>query len=576
MPFLALDYKVKKIRNIMKDKIVEVLRNIGYEVSEKEIEEPQKKEFGDYSFPCFELAKRMNVNPIELAKEITRKIPVDRYPFLLKVEAVNGYINFFIYWEKVAAQILKEILAMKKINLGNKKRVMIEFSQPNPVHSMHIGHARGTFIGDALSRVFKFSNFNVIRANLMNDTGLQVAKLVTAYILWYNGERPTKKPDHWLWEIYVRFHEEAKKDPSLEEKAREILRKYEIEKDKEIIKIWRRLVKWCVDGFKQTYRKLGVKFDVWLYEHKFRELGKNLVYLALAKNIAFKTDDGAVVAKLEEHGLPNCIMLRSNGTGLYLTSDLGITVYKFDKFKLDKSIWVVSSQQSLYFKQLFKLLELLGYEWAKDCYHCAFEHVSLPEGKMSSREGKAILLDEVISVLEKKAREEVEKRNPNKNKREIAAVVRKIAVGALKYSILKIQPEDQIIFEWEKILKLEGNTGPYVQYACVRCRGILKKAKRWKRVFSCTALKEEESMLIKKLSDFPFLIEKVVKEMKPYYLANYLYELSTVFNNFYEKIPVLKEENKEIKNFRLTLIEATEKVLETGLNLLGIEVPKFM
>jgi len=560
----------------MKSKIAEVLKNLGYEASEKEIEEPPRKELGDYSFPCFNLAKKLNVNPIELAKEITRKIPVDRYPFLLKVEAVNGYVNFFIYWEKVTNEILGRILSMKKIDFGNKQNVMVEFSQPNPVHSMHIGHGRGTFIGDALSRILEFSNFKVIRANLMNDTGLQVAKLVTGYLLWYNGKTPDKKPDYWLWEIYVKFHEEAKKDASLEEKAREILRKYEIEKDKEIIKVWNRIVKWCVKGFKETYKKLKIKFDVWFYEHEFREKGKEIVYQALAKNLAFKSEEGAIIAKLEDYGLSNCVILRSDDTGLYFTSDLGLTVHKFEKYKLDKSIWVVSTQQSLYFKQLFKFLELLGFEWARNCYHCAFEHVSLPEGKMSSREGKAILLDEVINMLERKAREEVEKRNPKKSKRRISIVSRKIAIGALKYSILKIQPEDQIIFEWEKMLQLEGNTGPYIQYACTRCKGILKKAKKFEERLSPKKLRDEEALLIKKIGEFSSLIQKIVKEMKPYYLANYLYELSTLFNNFYEKVPVLKEEDKDVKAFRLTLVKATEKVLSLGLNLLGIDVPEFM
>ncbi|MGC8993386.1 MAG: arginine--tRNA ligase [Candidatus Aenigmatarchaeota archaeon] len=561
---------------MMKAEISKILKEIGYDVNEKEIEEPPKKEFGDYSFPCFNLAKKLNVNPIELAKEITKKIPVTKYPFLLKVEAVNGYVNFFIYWEKLSEEILKKALEERKIDIGKKERVMVEFSQPNPVHSMHIGHARGTFIGDALSNILEFAGYDVIRANLMNDTGLQVAKLVTAYLLWYKDKRPDKKPDYWLWEIYVKFHEEAKKDPSLEEKAREILRKYEIEKDKEIIKVWNRLVKWCVKGFKQTYKKLKIKFDVWFYEHNFRERGKELVYLALAKNLAFKSEEGTVIAKLEDYGLPNTVILRSDGTGLYFTSDLGLTLHKFEKFKLNKSIWVVSSQQSTYFKQLFKLLELLGFEFAKNCYHCSFEHVNLPEGKMSSREGRAILLDEVVNMLEKRAKEEVEKRNPRKSKRKVAIVSRKIAIGALKYSILRIQPEDQIIFEWEKILRMEGNTGPYIQYAHTRCLGILKKAKKFNERYYIGKMLEEERELIKKISEFYPTIEKIVKELKPYYLANYLYELATVFNNFYEKVNVLKEENLEAKEFRLTLVKATQKIFNVGLKLLGIETPEFM
>ncbi|MCS7094121.1 MAG: arginine--tRNA ligase [Candidatus Aenigmarchaeota archaeon] len=554
-----------------KNDISNVLREVGYKVEDRDIEIPQDPRFGDFSFPTFNLAKDLKVSPIELAKEIARKIPVSKYPFLIKVEAVNGYVNFFIYWEKISEQILRRILEGRRPELGRGQKVMIEFSQPNPVHSMHIGHARGTFIGDSLAKIFEYCSHKVIKANYMNDVGLQVAKLVTAYSLWYNGKKPDRKEDYWLWEIYVRFHEEAKKDPSLEEKAREMLRKYEIEMDRDVIKVWNKLVKWCVSGFKKSYRRLKIKFDVWFYEHEFRELGKELVYQAIAKNIAFKDKDGVVVANLENYGLPNVVVLRSDGTGLYFTSDLGLTYHKFKKFKIDKAIWVVSSQQSLYLKQLFKFLELLGFEFAKNCYHCSFEHVNLPEGKMSSREGKAILLDEVLDLLERKAKEEIKKRNPTKDERKISIVAKKIAVGALKYSILKIQPEDQIIFEWEKMLQLNGKTAPYIQYATTRCKGILKKVKKFSERYSEVNFLEEEKNLIKKLNEFNFVLEKCVKEMKPYYLANYLYELAVCFNNFYEKVPVLSEKNLSRRDFRLTLVKAVQKVLEDGLNLLGIE-----
>lgn len=559
-----------------KDYVIEILRDVGLNVQEKDIQIPDRKDFGDFSFPVFNLARELKRNPVEVAKEIASKIQVSKYPYLIKVEAVGGYVNFFIYWEKVSEIIIKKLLEIKKLDIGNKKRVMVEFSQPNPVHSMHIGHARGTFIGDSLARILSFCSYDVIRANYMNDVGLQVAKLVTAYLLWYKDKKPDKKEDYWLWEIYVKFHEEAKKDASLEEKAREILRKYEIEKDQEITKVWNRLVKWCVRGFEKTYKRLKIKFDVWFYEHKFREVGKDLVYQALAKGIAFKDENGAVIAKLEDFGLPNTVILRSDGTGLYFTGDLGLTYHKFEKYKLDKSIWVVSSQQTLYLKQLFKFLEVMGFEWAKNCYHCSFEHVNLPEGKMSSREGKAILLDEVLDMLEKKVREEVKKRNPTKNERKISSVAKKIACGALRYSILKIQPEDQIIFEWEKMLQLEGKTGPYIQYAYTRCNGILKKAKNFEERYSCVNFSEEEKDLVKKLNEFTYVVEKCAKELKPYYLANYLYELAVIFNNFYEKVPVIKESDKNRREFRLTLVKACKKVLEQGLNLLGIEVPEFM
>ncbi|MEM5875401.1 MAG: arginine--tRNA ligase [Candidatus Aenigmatarchaeota archaeon] len=559
-----------------KSDITKILRDVGINAQEKDIQIPDNPNFGDFSYPVFNLAKELKKNPIELAKEIVSKIQVTKHPYIIKVEAVNGYVNFFIYWEKCSELIIKKLLNLKKLDFGKREKVMVEFSQPNPVHSMHIGHARGTFIGDSLSRILDFCSYDVLKANYMNDVGLQVAKLVTAYLLWYKGKKPDKKEDYWLWEIYVRFHEEAKKDPSLEEKAREILRKYEIEKDPEIVKIWNKLVRWCVRGFEKTYRRLKINFDVWFYEHDFRDIGKDLIYQSLAKGISFKDESGAIIAKLDNYGLPNTVILRSDGTGLYFTSDLGLTYHKFEKYKLDKAIWVVSSQQSLYLKQLFTFLNLFGFTWAKNCYHCSFEHVNLPEGKMSSREGKAILLDEVLDMLEKKVREEVKKRNSNKDERKIISVSKKISLGAIKYSILKIQPEDQIIFEWEKMLQLEGKTGPYIQYACIRCLGILNKVKKFEEKYVCLNLSDEERSLIKKLNEFTYVVEKCARELKPYYLANYLYELAVVFNNFYEKVPVLKENDIDKRNFRLTLVKTCEKILRTGLSLLGIEVPDFM
>jgi arginyl-tRNA synthetase len=303
-----------------------------------------------------------------------------------------------------------------------------------------------------------------------------------------------------------------------------------------------------------------------------------MIEQALKKKIAFKSAEGAIVSNLEKEGLPNTILLRSDGTGLYITSDMGMTVHKFEKYKLDKSVWVVSSQQNLHFKQLFKLLELLGYEWAKDCKHFSFEHVQLPEGKMSSREGRAVMLDEVIEKLIGMAKEEVSKRNPKLPEKEKQKLAEQIGIGALKYAIVRIEPENLITFDWKQMLSFDGNTGPYIQYAHTRCNSILKKTGKgkWKKVYSIKGMKDEEKSLISMLARFHDVVADAAANMKPHYICNYLYDLTTALNNFYEKCPVLKAESAQQKNFRLTLVDATREILKQGMQLVGMEAPERM
>lgn len=542
---------------------------------------PPQQEFGDIaSNISFSLAKKLKKSPQKIAEEIVSAMKIKKDSIISKIEAKAGYVNFFFDYTKIAKLTLNEILKKKtkygSSDVGKKQKVMVEFSQPNPVHPMHVGHARTTFLGDAVSNILEFNGYSVIRANYMNDVGLQVAKLVTAYLMWGKDKQPDEKPDIWLWKYYVKFHEEAKNNPELEEKARELLRKFEILKDRQTTKLWRKVVDWCIKGFEETYKNTGVKFDFYLYESDFRDDGKKLVEQALKKGIAFKSSEGTIVADLEKHGMPSFVLLRSDGTGLYQTSDLGMTVYKFNKYKLNKSIWVVSSQQNLYFTQLFKTLELLGYPWVKDCYHLSFEHVVLPEGKMSSREGRAIMLDEVVKELTKLAIEETEKRNPKLSEKQKKDIARKIGIGALRYAILKIEPNNLITFDWKQMLSFDGNTGPYIQYAHTRCNGILEKAGKWENNFVNKNIELAEKKLVKKLLEFPTITQQAGRDLKPHYICNYVYDLANTFTEFYHSCPVLKTESKDLRNFRLTLVKATQIVIENSLKLLGIETPKVM
>jgi arginyl-tRNA synthetase len=588
--FIRYMTTIIKAHDMEKD-ILALLKKSGVEAKEEMLERPPKPELGDYAFPCFGLAKEKKKAPNLIAKDIvdylTSKKLVPKGE-VKEVRQIGGYVNFFLDWGAIAEDMVGGILKQdekfgRPAKLKAKEKIMVEYSQPNPVHSMHIGHARGTFLGDGLANIFSFQGHDVIRANYMNDCGLQVAKLVTAYQLWGEGKELPKegegeKPDVWLWRFYVRFHEEAEKDPTLEEKARENLRLIDVVKDPAALELRDKIVGWCVQGFEQTYSTVGIKFDDYLYESKFRDEGKKVVEAALKKGLAFESEEKTIVADLQKHaGMPGFVILRSDGTGLYQTSDLGATIYKFKHYKLDKAIWVVSSQQNLYFSQVKKLFELLGYKWEKNAIHYSFDLVRLPEGTMSSRKGKAVLLDDVIEKLTGMAYDEVSKRNPDSEediKRHAAAA---IGIGALKYAIEKIQPEQGITFDFEKMLAFEGNTGPYLQYAHTRCASILSKAglemdavKKMK-IAKPLAVAKEEAELVKLLADFPKVVETAASEMHINDICNYAFSVATAFSSFYQACPVLKAESEEQKAFRLKVVVATKIVLRNALRILGME-----
>ncbi len=559
-----LEKDLKKISLLKHENIQQTLRK------------PPQSSFGDLSTGiCFKLAKKLKKSPNQIAEEISKKIKLSKKIPVSKFEAKDGYINFFFDYEKLSELTLKTILKQKEKYGSSKKKkekIMIEFSQPNTNKPMHIGHARNTFLGDSLSNILEFSGYKITRANYLGDTGLHIAKVILMYKMFGKNKKPDIKPDHFIGNLYIKFEKEAKKNPDLTEEAKEILRRYEQE-DKEIIKIWKKLREWALKGLNETYRRLKIKFDVDFFESEFEKEGKEYVKKLLEKKIAHKLKDGAVVADLEKYGLPSTIILRADGTALYHTKDLALGIKKFEKYKIDRSIYVVGSEQKMYLKQIFKMIELLGYKKANQCYHLPYGLVMLPEGKMSSRKGNAVLLDNMLNELKHLAYKKVEKNNPNLSAQEKNIISEKIAIGALKYALVKISPERNVLFNKKDVIKFEGNTGPYLQYSNVRINSILKKAKRWKQNLKNEKLTKQEKKLINKLIEFPIVVEKASSDYRPHYICNYIYELSTIFNEFYHACPVIKSEQKD---FRLTLTKATGIVIENGLNLLGIEIPNKM
>jgi len=539
----------------LKEKIAKAL--------EVDINEIEESEYGDFAYPCFSLAKKLKKDPNEIAKELSEKLKIE----FIDIKSIGPYLNFYVKWSEFGQNILEEI--NEKYGFGKvKKTAVIDLSSPNPAHPFHMGTIRSTILGESLSRILESQGWNVKRFCYINDLGKQFSILLLGYQMFGNNKEPEGKPDAWLGDIYFKINEKISEDSSLEEKAGELLKKYE-KGDKEIKKLAEKILKWCLDGFKEDWKNLGIRFkDIFLESSSIKE-SHNIIENLKTKGLVFDSD-GATVLKLEPE-LPNTIILRSDGTGLYLTRDIATTLWKFKQYKPDLNIWVVAEDQKLHFQQQFKTIQLLGYEdFAKKCIHLAYSMVLLEGKKMSARKGHMILWDDIIEEGFKRALQEVENRweltDKEKEKRAKA-----IALGSIVYFIVKYSPEKIVNFSWENALRFEGDTGPYLQYTYARANSILEKAGKVKSFDTKNLKDEKELKILKLMSKYPEILEKSAKELRPHFLANYLYDLADAFNEFYQFLPVLKSEEK-LKNARLKLVEAVRMIFKSGLYLLGIPV----
>ncbi|MGC9310206.1 MAG: arginine--tRNA ligase [Candidatus Aenigmatarchaeota archaeon] len=531
--------------------------------------------FEDVDISCnisFVLAKKQGRDPFEVSAEISDKIvsklPDTFLPLVFHKEGKQSpYLNFYLDYSKLFEGIVR-----KSGPKTASKTVLVEFSNPNPCKAMHIGNARTTVLGDSISEILGFCGRNVIRANYYNDLGKQFAKVVFAVRKY--GVGGEGKFDHILAKIYVRLHEDMKAHPEWEGEIQALLNRLEandpaLEEERKFV------LEGVVKAFGGTYERLGIDFDVYFYESKFREKGKEIAKLLEKKGHAFYSDEGTLVAGLEKSGLPNIVLLRSDGTGLYITADLALAIHRFEEFGLDECVWVVGSEQNLYFKQLFKVLELLGCPFADRCTHMSYGMVTLEGSKMSSRSGEFILLDEMIDEIIERAKGEVLQRHPDMPEDEVSALGEKIGVGALKYDLLKVDRFKNVDFNPQKAVQFEGNTGPYIQYMVVRCRAILRKAGGQKREAADRNYNpnDHEKALLRKFIEFGAVAERAAGELKPSLVCNYAFELATVFSRFYENCKVIGSEEE---SFRLRLVEKTKEMLETCLGLLRIEAPEVM
>ena len=539
---------------------------------------PFKGEWGFSTTVAFKIAGKQKEDFKKALKEVSEELAshLEFGEEISRIESVNGYINIYVN-TSVYAQNLITSTMQKGYGKGAKKedKIMVEYSQPNTHKAFHIGHLRNTCLGASLVNILKYAGYEVVAANLINDTGSHVARWLWCYTTYHKGEDPPEKKSGWLEEIYEEAAKRLRENPEHEKEVKTILLKLE-QGDKEVRALWEKTKTWSLEEFYRIYEELKVEFDTYFYDSRLYEEGKEIVNQLLSAGIAEKSE-GAIIVDLDKqvgtHDIyKTYVALRSDGTALYQTKDFALAKRKFEDYGIDRSIYVVGAEQKLHFKQVFKTLELAGFEQAKKCYHLSYELVMLKGEKMSSRHGNIIFYDDLYQDVYREALKEVEQREiVQKNKEKTARI---ITLGALKFSMLKKDNNKTIIFDPKEAVSFEGQTGAYVQYAHARASRILEKEPPSEEA-EFSKLTAEEKNLLEVLATFPDAVEQAAENYKPNVLANYVFDTAKAFNEFYHACPVLQAE-VETKKARLALVLATKVVLQKGLHLLGIEAPERM
>ena len=563
-----MDYK-KKVVELIKSQV-----DMDLETIEKLIEIPPKPEMGDFAFPCFQLAKAFRKAPNMIAEELKDKLDTEGFE---KIESLGPYLNFFVDKSTFTKNTLEKIIAegdsYGSSNIGEGKTICVEYSSPNIAKPFHVGHLFTTAIGNSLYKLFKKEGYTVEGINHLGDWGTQFGKLISAYKRWGNEEALEKDAIAELLRIYVKFHDEAEKDPSLEDEGRAYFKALE-DGDKEAQALWTRFRDLSLKEFERVYDIFNVKFDSYAGEAFYNDKMDVVVDELREKGLLVESN-GAQVVMLDEYNMPPCIVLKADGASIYATRDLAAAMYRKKKYDFDKCIYVVGTPQALHFKQVFKVLELAGHEWAKDCIHVGFGLVKFADRKLSTRKGEVILLDDLIRESIDKTLEVINEKNPNlENKEEVA---KKIGVGAVVFTYLKNSREKDIVFDWKEMLSFEGETGPYVQYSYARANSILSRAGEINETPDFSKLNsKEEFELIKTLENFNKNIHLATEKLEPSVITRYVIEVAKLFNKFYNNHSVLNLEDKSLMAARLTLVKATCQVIKNALELIGIEVVEKM
>jgi len=569
-----------------------------------QVQKTRKDFTGDFTIVIFPLLKISRKSPEETGNEIGNYLKenlgiVDNYQVIkgfLNLEINNSYwgdfLNFSLEFNNFG--ITKE--------LSSGKTIMVEYSSPNTNKPLHLGHIRNNLLGYSVSNLLKAIGHKVIKVNLVNDRGIHICKSMLAWEKWGDGITPEKagvKGDHLVGDYYVKFdqvyknqiaeivaeglnEEEAKKNASIIMEAQEMLRKWEAG-DKKVIDLWTMMNGWVYHGFDETYKNLGVDFDKIYYESLTYLLGKDIILDGLKKDHLYKKEDGSVWADLTSYGLDHKVLLRSDGTSVYMTQDVGTAHQRFNEYNLEQLIYVVGNEQNYHFQALTAVLKKLGFEWADKIYHLSYGMVELPEGKMKSREGTIVDADDLIEEMfhiAKQMSDELGKLE-NLTEEEKEKIIRIIGLGALKYFILKVDPKKNMVFDPKESIDFNGNTGPFIQYTYARIHSVLKKAEEAgtemnKLKISSEKIGAKEKELIKLIYDFPALVKEAAENLSPALIANYVYDLAKEYNQFYHDFSILKAEKEEERNLRILTSKKIAEILKTGMELLGIEMPERM
>ena len=571
---------MNKLRNFKKIIAKQISKTI--EINEKElesyIETPKDSKNGDYAFPCFRLAKELRKAPPAIANEIKEKI--ETVEEIEKIEVAGGYLNFFINKETLAKEVLEEISKTEqygKSEIGREKNIVIDYSAPNIAKPFHIGHLRSTVIGGALYNIYKYLGYNVTGVNHLGDYGTQFGKLIEGYKMWGEEYDIEKDPINELTKIYIRINEACKNDEQILENCRNNFKKLE-DGDSYCVEIWKKFRELSLQEFQKVYDLLGSKFDSWNGESFYSDKMPEVIDL-LQKTGKLVESQGAKIIDLEDKGINTpCIIEKSNGSTTYATRDLAAILYRARTYDFDKALYVTSYEQVLHFKQVFEVAKLLGLDekYTNGLEHVSFGMVLLPEGKMSTREGNIIKLEELLNEAISRAKEIIEQKNPDlENKEEVA---KKVGIGAVIFNDMSASRIKDEVFDWNTILNFQGETGPYIQYTYVRTKSVLEKAGYLPKIENVKIdnLSDEYSMAILKLIyNFEDILIQVTDKNEPSMLARYLIELAKAYSSFYNENKIIVDD-KDVQDARVYLTYAVSQVLKQGANLLGIEMPEKM
>ena len=597
---MSIEIKIKK-------NVIEAINNNYNHIIDDDLIQIQKtrKEFvGDFTIIVFPFLPFSKKSPEQTASEIGLYLK-ETLNEISDFNVIKGFLNLvvdFSCWLSVLKNIYSKKHYGYSLTAKDPKTILIEYSSPNTNKPLHLGHIRNNLLGFSLSNILKANGHKVVKLNLVNDRGIHICKSMLAWKKWGKDDTPEKagkKGDHFVGDYYVKFDqeykmevkklineglpkEEAKANTPLLIEAQEMLKKWEA-KDEGTIKLWKKMNTWVYKGFDETYNSLGVNFDKIYYESETYKLGKSIILDGLEKNKLIRKQDGSVWADLTRDGLDEKILLRSDGTSVYMTQDLGTAIQRFQDYKFDKHIYVVGNEQNYHFKVLFVILGKLGYEWAKNLIHLSYGMVELPSGKMKSREGKVVDADELILEMFDTARlmsQELGKLE-GYSQEERGNIIRIIGLGALKYFILKVDPIKNMSFDPKESIDFNGNTGPFVQYTFARIQSVLKKAKNRKitipsGINTSISINRKEIDLIRLISDYPVIVKEAGENLSPALIANYTYELVKEYNQFYHDFSILKVENNDLRGFRLILSLQVARIIKSSMGLLGIEVPERM